>query len=100
MASYVCPQSTNVKQSKMEMGDAPCAEMDSEKPIHCTEFHAGAQLALEHLANVPPLAVITVSFVIPSPPIQAHVVLVPQWTGSRSELGADPPYISTRRLRI
>ena len=100
MAAYVCPQLTNVSmQEKMVKGMA-CADMDKEKPVHCTQYQSGAQLALEQLAAAPSFAPITVSFVVPVPWPVAPIILIPFRADVQSDLGADPPYIRTQRLRI
>ena len=102
MAAYVCPQLANVSvQEKMLKGMA-CADMDmdKEKPVHCAQYQSGAQLALEHLAEAPSFAPIAVSFVVPVPWPVAPILLIPFQADVPSDLGADPPYIRTQRLRI
>ncbi|MFC7299624.1 hypothetical protein [Herminiimonas aquatilis] len=99
MAAYVCSQTT-VPVQEMAMGDMPCAGMDIEKPVHCASQQSGTQLALEHLAAVTSLAPTIVSFIIPSPVPVIPVVLASAWTDASLELGVDPPYLRTQRLRI
>ncbi|MDB5764285.1 MAG: hypothetical protein JWQ21_3280 [Herminiimonas sp.] len=98
MAAYVCPQLTTAPVQAMAMDGMPCAEMDKEKPVHCSEYQSGAQLALEHLAAAPSLTPVVVSFVIPAPTIP--YVLLSFWADVPSEPGTDPPYLRTQRLRI
>jgi hypothetical protein len=100
MAAYACPQLAKMPAQEMAMGDMPCAEMDKEKPVHCAEYQSGAQLALEHLAATPSLTPITVSFVMPVLAPVVPPVLASFWPDVPSELGADPPYLRTHRLRI
>lgn len=99
MAAYACPEPTKAPMPEM-MGGMPCAEMDKEKPVHCAEYQAGDELALEHLAAAPTLSPPAISFVIP---VIAPVV-PPVVTSFRSDVlsepGADPPYLRTQRLRI
>jgi hypothetical protein len=100
MAAYVCPQVTKAPAQEMAMGDMPCAEMDKEKPVHCSEYQSGAQLALEHLAAAATLTPPTIAFVIPVLASIVPPVLTSFWCDVPSELGADPPYLRTQRLRI
>jgi len=99
MAAYVCPQ-TMVPMQEMAMGDMPCAGIDIEKPVHCAEQQSGAKLALEHFAATPLLAPTIVSFIMPAPLLAVPVVLASAWTDAPLELGVDPPYLRTQRLRI
>jgi hypothetical protein len=99
MAAYVCPQ-TMAPVQEMAMGDMPCAEMDVEKPVHCAEQQSGSELALEHLATAPSLAPTIVSFIMPAPLLAVPAVLASAWTDAPLELGVDPPYLRTQRLRI
>jgi len=99
MAAYVCPQ-TMVPVQEMVMGDMPCAGMDIEKPVHCAEQQSGTKLALEHLAAVPSFAPIIVSFIMPASLPIIPVILASAWTDAPLELGVDPPYLRTQRLRI
>jgi hypothetical protein len=99
MAAYVCPQ-TMVPMQEMAMGDMPCAGMDVEKPVHCAEQQSGVELALEHLATAPSLTPTTVSFIIPATLPIILDVLASSWTDVPLELGVDPPYLRTQRLRI
>ena len=99
MAAYACPKTTAPMQ-EMAMGDAPCAGMDSEKPVHCASQQTGAQLALEHLAAAPLLAPTSISFIMPAPMPVVSVVLASVWTDAPLLLGANPPYLRTQRLRI
>jgi len=99
MAAYVCPQ-TMVPMQEMAMGDMPCAGIDIEKPVHCAEQQSGAKLALEHFAATPLLAPTIVSFIMPAPLPVVPAVLASAWTDAPLELGVDPPYLRTQRLRI
>lgn len=99
MAAYVCPQTTPPVQ-EMAMGDIPCAGMDIEQPVQCASQQAGTQLALEHLAAAPLLGPTIVSFIMPAPLPVVPAVLASAWTGAPLELGVDPPYLRTQRLRI
>ncbi|GGI16973.1 hypothetical protein [Oxalicibacterium faecigallinarum] len=99
MAAYVCPQTTAPVQ-EMAMGDMPCVEKDIEKPVHCASQQSGTQLALEHLAAAPSLAPTIVSFIMPAPLPVVPAVLASAWTDAPLELGVDPPYFRTQRLRI
>lgn len=100
MAAYVCPQLTKAPVQEKMMGDMPCAGMDKEKPVHCAEYQSDATLALEHLAAAPALAPTIVSSVIPAPAPIVPPILASFWADVSLELGADPPYLRTRRLRI
>jgi hypothetical protein len=99
MAAYVCPELSKAPMPEM-MERMPCAEMDKEKPVHCAEYQAGDQLALEHLASVPALTPPTISFVIPVLAPVVPAVATSFSPGVLSDLGADPPYLRTQRLRI
>ncbi len=99
MAVYSCP--TLVKASMPEMMEGmPCAEMDKEKPVHCAEFQAGEELALEHLAAAPTLTSPTISSVMPAVAPVVPPVLSSFWSDVSSEPANDPPYLRTQRLRI
>jgi hypothetical protein len=99
MAAYVCPQSTPVQVMEMVM-DGPCAGMDEEKPVHCAEFHSGSKLAMEHLAQPPSLTPIVVAFAQPALALVIPAVLASVWSDSPADIGTDPPYLRTQRLRI
>lgn len=99
MAAYVCPQ-TLVSVQEMATGDMPCAGMDIEKPVHCAEQQSGSEQALEYLATAPSLTPSTVSFIIPAVLPIIPAVLASAWTSAPLELGVDPPYLRTQRLRI
>lgn len=99
MAAYVCPQ-TMVPMEEMAMGDMPCAGIDIEKPVHCASDQSGTQLALEHLATAPSLTPTIVSFIMPASLPVVPAVLASAWTDAPQELGVDPPYLRTQRLRI
>lgn len=99
MAAYVCPELAKPAMPEMMEG-MPCAEMDQEKPVHCAEFQASNELALEHLAAAPTLTPPTIIFSMP-----AMMPVVPQfltvfWPEVPSDPGSDPPYLRTQRLRI
>ena len=100
MAAYVCPELAPIPEQEMALKGIPCAEMDQLKPVHCAEFQAGAELALEHLAAAPALTPIFASFIIPAPALAIPVVLAPVQGDVRLDTGADPPYLQTLRLRI
>jgi hypothetical protein len=99
MAAYVCPELTKVSMPEMMEG-MPCAEMDKEQPIHCAEYQSGAEFALEHLTAAPSLAPLTILFVIPVIAPVDPVVITAFRPEVPLELGADPPYLRTQRLRI
>lgn len=99
MAAYVCPQTTAPMQ-EMAMGDMPCAGMDTENPVQCASQQAGTQLALEHLAPAPLLGPTIVSFIMPASMPVALAIRASAWTNTPPELGVDPPYLRTQRLRI
>lgn len=98
MASYVCPGLASAPAMAMP-ADTPCAQMDSEKPVHCAEQQSGVELALEHLAAPPALAPLTTAFVMPAlaPPALSFA---PWWPDFPPQAGTDPPYLRTQRLRI
>lgn len=100
MAAYVCPELRAAATTPAMMEGVPCAEMDKEKPVHCAEYQAGDELALEHLAAALTLTPPTVSSVMPViAPVSPRVV--PSfWPDTSSSPGADPPYFRTQRLRI
>jgi hypothetical protein len=101
MAAYICPPMTQSPAHEMNMrSDAPCIGMDEVKPVHCAEHHAGAQIALEHLAASPSVAPVSIAFVIPVPAPIVPAVLVPSWPDVPLEQGTSPPYLQTQRLRI
>lgn len=100
MAAYVCPQLTTTTGQQTMMGGMPCAGMDKEKPVHCAQYQSGAQLALEHLAESPAFVPTTVFSVVPVQWLVANVVPVPVRADIPLDLGADPPYLRTQRLRI
>ena len=101
MAAYACPQVAKTPVQEMAMGDMPCAEMDQEKPVHCAEQQSGAmQLALEHLAAAPTLTPLVSAFVIPVLAPVVPTTLISFRSDVPSELGAEPPYLRTQRLRI
>ena len=56
--------------------------------------------ALEHLAAVTSLAPTIVSFIMPASLPIIPVILASAWTDAPLELGVDPPYLRTQRLRI
>lgn len=100
MAAYACPQLVPVAVEEVVMEGMPCSEMDKKEPVLCAEQQAGIQLALEHLATPPAMGPIIVTSVIPAPlPVVLHV-----FTAVRGnvplEMGTDPPYLRTLRLRI
>lgn len=99
MAAYVCPELAKLAMPEM-MEEMPCAGMDIEKPVHCAEFQAGDELALEHLAAAPTLTPPTISFVIPATTSVVPPFLTVFWPESPSAPGNDPPYLRTQRLRI
>ncbi|WP_231949214.1 hypothetical protein [Herminiimonas arsenitoxidans] len=82
------------------MDDLPCAGMDVEKPVHCAEQQSGVELALEHLATAPSLTPTIVSFIMPASLPVVAAILASAWTDAPLELGVDPPYLRTQRLRI
>jgi len=99
MAAYVCPALMNPAMPEMMKG-MPCADMDMEKPVHCAEFQASDDFALEHLAAAPALTPPTVTSAMPvTEPAIPHfpAASLPDLS---SEAGADPPYLRTLRLRI
>ncbi len=100
MAAYVCPQLTTTTGQQTMMSGMPCAGMDKEKPVHCAQYQSGAQLALEHLAESPAFVPTTVFSVVPVQWLVANVVPVPVRADIPLDLGADPPYLRTQRLRI
>ncbi|MFC7516661.1 hypothetical protein ACFQUU_16755 [Herbaspirillum sp. GCM10030257] len=99
MATYVCPELAQPAMTGMTEG-MPCADMDKEKPVHCAEFQARDDLALEHLAA--PLAVTppTILLVMPAMAPAIPPFLTVFWPDSPSDPGSDPPYLRTQRLRI
>lgn len=99
MAAYVCPELAKPAMPVMMEG-IPCAEMDIEKPVHCAEFQAGDELALEHLATAPTLTPPTISFVMPAMTPVVPPFLTVFWPEAPSSPGNDPPYLRTQRLRI
>jgi hypothetical protein len=99
MAAYLCPELTKASMSEM-MDGMPCAEMDKEKPVHCAEYRAGDELALEYLAAAPSLTPPTISFVIPVIAPVVPPAVTSFWPDVPSNPGADPPYLRTQRLRI
>jgi hypothetical protein len=99
MAAYVCPQLAPAPKMEMAM-DAPCLEMDKQKPVHCAEFQSGAQLALEHLAASPALTPIVVTLVRPAPALVIPSVAAHAWNNAPPAVAVDPPYRRTQRLRI
>ena len=96
MAAYVCPELA--KPAMME--GMPCAEMDKEKPVHCAEYQAGDDLALEYLGATPTLTPPTISFAMPAIVLVVPPVVTTFWPEVPSESGNDPPYLRTQRLRI
>lgn len=99
MAAYACPRLAPAQKVEMVM-DMPCAGMDKEKPVHCVESHVGAQLALEHLGVPPALTPVVISSVQPVPATIIHAVPALVWSNFPPEVGVDPPYLRTQRLRI
>lgn len=99
MAAYACPELVKAPMSEMMEG-MPCAEMDNEKPVHCAEYQAGNDLALEHLAAAPTLTPPTISFVMPAVTPVVPPVLTSFWPEVSSDPGNHPPYLRTQRLRI
>jgi len=100
MAAYVCPELAKSMPDMMMEEGMPCSEMDQEKPVQCAEYQSGADLALEHLATAPSLTPATISFVIPVIAPVVPSVITAFRPEVPSELGADPPYLRTQRLRI
>ncbi|MDB5963438.1 MAG: hypothetical protein JWP59_4732 [Massilia sp.] len=99
MAAYVCPELTKPAMPKMMEG-MPCAEMDEENPVQCAKAQAGDELALEQLAAPPALTRSKISFVMPVMTLAVPLLLTVFWPDSPPELGSDPPYFRTQRLRI
>ena len=99
MAAYVCPELSKPPMAEMMEG-MPCAEMDTEKPVHCAEFQAGEEFALEQLAAAPSVAPPVAIFAMPAPAPAA----LPAHSAFRFDTppapGSDPPYLRTLRLRI
>jgi len=100
MAAYMCPELLPTAVQEMSTEGVSCSEMDNEKPVHCGEFQAGSQLALQNLAAPPALTPILASFVVPSVPLPAPAVLAPLRSDMPLETSTDPPYLRTLRLRI
>jgi hypothetical protein len=99
MAAYVCPELAKPAMPEMTEG-MPCAEMDKERPVHCAEFQAGDDLALEHLAAAPTLTPPTIFFAMPAITPVVPPFLTAFWPESPLDPGSDPPYLRTQRLRI
>ncbi|RJG05409.1 hypothetical protein D3870_04670 [Noviherbaspirillum cavernae] len=99
MAAYACPQLVQAPMQEMMEG-MPCAGMDAEKPVQCSEYQAGEKPTLKHLAGAPDLPPVTISFVMPAPAPVVPADLVSSWPDAHVETGADPPFLRTRRLRI
>lgn len=99
MAAYVCPELAKPAMPEMMEG-MPCAEMDMEKPVHCAEFQAGDELALEHLAAAPTVTPPIIAFVLPAMTPVVPPFLAVFRSDTLSEPGSDPPYLRTQRIRI
>lgn len=99
MAAYACPKIVQVPV-QAAMVDMPCAEMDKAKPVHCAEFQAGDELALEHLAAAPILTQLTISSVMPAIAPAVPSLHTSFWSAVPPDPGIDPPYLRTQRLRI
>lgn len=99
MATYACPELLMPAMPDM-VKELPCAEMDKANPVHCALFQSGDEVALDRVAaelavTPPTTASITLMFTSMPPLYRAgprpHILEIP---------GSDPPYLSTRRLRI
>lgn len=99
MAAYVCPELVDTPMSDTMEG-MPCAGMDKERPVHCAEYQAGNDQALEHLAAAPTLTPPTISFVIPAVSPGVPPVITSFWPAVPRDPGNHPPYLRTQRLRI
>ncbi|RJF91633.1 hypothetical protein [Noviherbaspirillum saxi] len=99
MAAYVCPELVKPPMTEMMEG-MPCADMDKEKPVHCAEFQAGDELALEHLASIPSLTPPTILFAMPAVTPVVPLFLTAFWSDFPLAPVSDPPYLRTQRLRI
>lgn len=100
MAAYACPEPVLGPVQEVAMKGMPCVDMDQLKPVHCAEFQAGAQFALEHLSTAPLLTPISTSFIIPALTPAIPVILAPVKSEARLDTGTDPPYLQTLRIRI
>lgn len=100
MAAYVCPKTAAVQTTPAMLTMENCAGVDLESPALCSAQQSGGEFALEHLAMAPALAPITVSTIAPAslPRELSLPTNLESWPSF--ELGSDPPYQRTQRLRI
>jgi hypothetical protein len=100
MAAYVCPRDMHATPSAEMMSMEDCAGMDVDKPALCATQQSGAQFALEHLAAQPAMAPITVSSIAPVSLPRALSLPPDMALTTTFQLGTDPPYLRTQRVRI